>query len=249
MKKNILLFVSLLYFGALLSAQPCCMMQHTDNKHVGCQACDSIDVYLTTSRLDDARVKYLIERKTVEIDGEVAETVYFMQGIDTIYTWEAKSIWGDSNSLSVNIGDFDIEGDTLILYNFWAKAGDAPISPYGARIQRYKLCENGSISFISGEIYIETMPDYYIYQKMGKEELGYNSGSLFVRKTPNTEEKEAILRRYIQGVEEEYDAHFVCIDEARMLFQIVRMRLSKLLDFYTGQWRDTYHDNGFGFKN
>lgn len=210
---------------------------------------DSIDMCLNTQSLDDAGVKYLIERKTVEVDGEEAETVYFMQGIDTIYIWEAKSIWGDSNSLSVNIGDFDIRGDTLILYNFWAKAGDAPVSPYGARIQRYGLSGNGLISFISGEIYIETMSDYYIYQKRGKEELGYNLGCLFVSKNPNTEKEKTIFKKYIQGVEKNYNARFVYNDEACSLFGLVRKRLSKQLDLYTGKWDEIYHENGFGFKN
>lgn len=249
MKKNILLFVCLLYFGALLSAQPCHVKQLSATEHIDCSAYDSIDVCLTTKRLDDAGIKYLIERKTVENNDEDAEIVYFMSGVDTLYTWEAKSIWGDSNSLSVNIGDFDIEGNTLTLYNFWAKAGDAPVSPYGARIQRYKILENGLISFISGEIYIETMSDYYIYQKRGKEELGYNSGSLFLSKTPDTDEEKSMLRRYVKGVEKEYNARFVHNDEACLLFRIVRMRLSKQLDFYTGKWPDTYNDNGFGFKN
>lgn len=203
---------------------------------------DSIDVYLKTQILDNAGVKYLVERKTVEIDDEEAEIVYFMQGFDTTYTWVAKSIWGDSNSMSVNIGDFDVEGDTLILYNFWVKAGDAPISPYGARIQRYRILGNGLISFISGEIYIETMSDYYIHQNRDKEELGYNKGSQFLSLPPVTKQDKTILRRYIQGVEKEYNARFVYNNEASLLFQIVRKRLSKWIDFYTAKWIDTYRE-------
>ena len=189
----------------------------------------------------------MVEHENADPDDE--ETIHFIQGTDTIYTWVAKSILGDSNSISVNVGDFDIEGDTLILYNFWAKAGDAPVSPYGARIQRYKFSEDGNISFINGDIYIETISNYYIHQKEGKEELDYHVGCQYLNRLLKTVTEKEALKRYVEGVEKEYNAHFVFGKRAKSLIDRARMRLSKYLIFYTGKWDKMYYDNGFGFRN
>ncbi len=143
-----------------------------------------------------------------------------------------REIWGDSNSLSVMVGDYDISDSTLVLYHFWTKNGDAPVSPYGARIQVYGIDASENLVLKDSRLYIETMSDSYILQSMGKEDIGYHKGCLYLHHSPENATEEHDLDAYLSGVEEEYNGKFVFGEEADMLLDKVRKRLAPALKEY-----------------
>lgn len=159
-----------------------------------------------------------------------------------------KEVWGDSNSMSVMVGDYDVSDSTVVLYHFWAKAGDAPVSPYGARIQTYGMDANKKLILKGSMLYIETMSDNYILQCMSKQDLGYHRGCLYLHYPPKNATEKHDLNAYLAGAEKEYGSKFIIGKDADILLDKVRKRLSPALKQYTGDWNIRYEDNGFGYK-
>lgn len=197
------------------------------------------------------------ERFTVSVRGASGED---QEEVDTLYLFRAfenkpllavlhKDVWADSNSRSVMVGDYDATDSTFVLYHFWAKAGDAPVSPYGARIQTYGLEKEGLI-LKESRIYLETMSDYYVNQYRDKENLDYHVGVVFLHAVPESADERQELNAYVRGVEREYGAEFVWGEEADRLLVTVRERLAAELRRYTRDWPEHFNKNetGFGYK-
>jgi|GEM_PF-789025 len=114
---------------------------------------------------------------------------------------------GDCNSMSVEMGDFKILDSTLTFYTFWCRQGDAPVSPWGARIQKYKVTENGIVKKASSRLYIES----------SKEGWHENEGIKYLYKGAKNEKEQEALMKYIKDTEEEYNAKFVFGKESDQL--------------------------------
>ncbi len=61
-----------------------------------------------------------------------------------------KDKWGDGNSESLELGNYVLSDSLLTFYSFWCRRGDAPVSPYGARVQKYKF-KNSKLKLIEIE--------------------------------------------------------------------------------------------------
>lgn len=142
---------------------------------------------------------------------------------------------GDCNSNSLEIGDYKISDSTLTFYSFWCTMGDAPVSPYGARKQIYKIHKDGKITLQSSAIYIETTVTYW----------NENEGIQYLEKQPKNETERLALNRYIQKVEKEYHATFVLGDNAQQLISDVKEALDEQIQHETGDWDP---ETGFGIR-
>jgi hypothetical protein len=61
---------------------------------------------------------------------------------------------GGCSGKVIQKGAYEIAGGELILYSFWDKSGTLTDVPYGGRIQRYKVGNDGMFELLSSQIYI-----------------------------------------------------------------------------------------------
>lgn len=115
----------------------------------------------------------------------------------------------DCNSQSLQLGAYKLDGDSLILYSYWAWIGDAPISPFGVRKQVYQVSDNYNILLKSGLIYLE----------IGRE----------------GEPSEQIKK----DIESEYQATFIIDQKQKIsLFEEVTNVLKSEIEENTSSWKD-----------
>ena len=105
---------------------------------------------------------------------------------------------------SMQSGYYEINGTNIMLYTFWDRKGKAYDSPYGSRIQYYKMLPNHSVVLKSSKIYIETVRRNY------DEE----SGMKYLFTPPRTKSEIEAFEKYIKSVEREYKGVFVFGEEA-----------------------------------
>ena len=82
-------------------------------------------------------------------------SVYAAGKAQTVFTANLGSIQKECNTETVMIGDYETTDSTLTLYRYWAKAGFAPTSPYGAGQQTYKIGTNGQLSLSENVLFLE----------------------------------------------------------------------------------------------
>jgi len=137
---------------------------------------------------------------------------------------------GDCNSESLKIGDYTVTDSTITFYSFWCTTGDAPVSPYGARIQMYNVDEKGKLKLDSSQVYIEG----------GRK--GWIPGLDFLFKEPVTDKERKEFKTYIDEIESNYNATFVFNETAKELIKKVKQQLHKEIETETKTWND---DNSF----
>ncbi|MCC8186757.1 MAG: hypothetical protein LIP08_04400 [Bacteroides sp.] len=164
--------------------------------------------------------------------------VYREQDTLPCFTTELESIWGDSNSLSLQLATYELSDSLITLYHYWTKWGDAPVSPFGARKQIFRITDRGQWLQTEGKIVIETMTPLYIEQYGGPENLGYHHGALFMRRSPQSTEEKEMFRIYREGVQDEYEATFITDPtEMAALLQEVRGKIEPVWDKDRGDFR------------
>jgi len=152
------------------------------------------------------------------------------RGTKKLLTHTISSRMGDCNSVSIELGDYEISGDSIIFYSYWALHGDAPVSPFGVRKQIYQVKENGRLVLLGGKIYLEeTRPGW------ARDEW---SGVDYLENPPQNEEERKALDRYKKAVEENYHATFVDGEQKEQLFKDVKTRLKAEIDKYTSYWAE-----------
>lgn len=112
---------------------------------------------------------------------------------------------------STQEGAYEINGTTITLYSFWDRKGKVYDSPYGARIQQYKVLPDHSVVLGSSKIYMETARKSYDKQ----------SGMRFLFTPPKTASEKEALQAYVKSVEKQYKGVFVFGEEAKMLIDEV----------------------------
>ena len=143
---------------------------------------------------------------------------------------------GDCNSMSVEMGDYLIEDSAIVFYSFWCRQGDAPVSPWGARIQKYSVQKNGNVILASSRLYIETSrKDWY-----------ENKGIKYLFEVAKIKKEKIALKEYIETVEKEYNAKFVFGKDADKLLQDVKEKFSKRIELLLKDWNKI--ENSFGYK-
>ncbi len=114
-------------------------------------------------------------------------------------------------------GAYQIKGDTITLYTAWTRSRQAYDAPVGERIQVYRVEENGTITYKSGELYIET-------EMRGQDR---KSGMQYLVTPPKNSHERKALADYIRRVEEQYHATFVTPQRAKTLHQEVAEALAE----------------------
>jgi hypothetical protein len=145
---------------------------------------------------------------------------------------------GDCNSESIELGDYEVTDTTLILFSYWTRAGDAPVSPFGVRKQIYQVDKSGKFNLIKSELYIETS------RKGWKE----NKGIEYLYSTPINANQKKLLKEYIEEVEKKYNAKFVFGNYRTSLLSLVRTKLKKQILSKTKHWKDVYSNKIGGYK-
>ncbi len=128
-----------------------------------------------------------------------------------------KDSTGSCSEKSVQEGTYEINGTDITLYSFWDRRGKAYSSPYGARIQHYKMLPNHTVERVSSQVYIETERENYNAES-GMQYLFYN---------PQNDTEKKALKDYVESVEKEYKGVFVYGEEAKRLINEVQEALSR----------------------
>ena len=136
----------------------------------------------------------------------------------------------DHMGVTIQLGAYSTKGNQLILYSYWAWAGE-PANPfYGVRKQVYNATPDGELIFNNGEIYIETV-------KQGEESDEYD-GSEFLFTKPIGQEQINRLRNYKETVKSNFQATFVEGVKKERLLKEVKLLLQKEIRTTTNRWRN-----------
>lgn len=128
-----------------------------------------------------------------------------------------KDSTGTCSDKSVQEGAYEINGTDITLYSFWDRRGKAYSSPYGARIQRYKMLPNHTVEQVLSQVYIETE----------RENYNPESGMQYLFQAPQSNTEKEALKDYVKSVEKEYKGVFVYGEEAKRLMNEVQEALSR----------------------
>lgn len=145
--------------------------------------------------------------------GEVMKFYKEERNNDLIFVFSLilKDKTGTCADKSTQEGAYEINDTTITLYSFWDRKGKVYDSPYGARIQQYKVLPDHSVVLQSSNIYIETARKSY-----DKE-----SGMQYLFTPPKTVLEKEALQTYVKSVEKEYKGVFVYGEEAKILIDEV----------------------------
>jgi len=124
---------------------------------------------------------------------------------------------GGCSSKSMVKGSYEISGDTITFYTMWTRQGKAYLSPYGARVQRYKVLDSGKLELIEGKVYVEET----------KKNHDEGSGMEYLFHAPKTQEEKEQLQSYVKAVEEKYKATFIFKEEGKALIEEVKKALKR----------------------
>lgn len=167
--------------------------------------------------------------KIIEPSGDDQKELLKLSRVDNnksknILTHITKEKWEDCNSVSLELGNYIISENEITLYSFWCRAGDAPVSPFGARLQTYTIDKKGNVLLINSSIYLEA----------GRAE--WIKGLSFLFEKPKNLEETKQLKTYISAIETEYKAKFVFGKKAVALIEKVKSVLSKQIKKETSNW-------------
>jgi uncharacterized protein YlaN (UPF0358 family) len=144
----------------------------------------------------------------------------------------------DCNSISTEMGSYEVSDSTITFYTFWAKGGDAPVSPYGARMQQYLVQPDGKMKLISSALY-----ETYAAEKMKNIESYIESeGEL------TEAQLDSARMTFQKEIETEYHAQWISAFEGKKLMNEVRRKLNELYIRETQHWDETYCRESFGCK-
>lgn len=126
---------------------------------------------------------------------------------------------GNCSERSLEDGSYEVEGDTITLYSLWNRRGKAYLSPYGARIQQFKVLANGKLKAMGGQVYVEE----------SKRNYDKESGMQYLFYAPKNKEEKEELAQYVKDVELKYKATFVFKEEAKTLILKVKEAMNRKL--------------------
>jgi len=126
---------------------------------------------------------------------------------------------GGCAARSLEDGSYEIEGDTITLYSLWNRKGKAYLSPYGAKIQKFKVLSNGRLKTISSQVYVEET----------KRNYDEESGMQYLFHAPTNKEEKEKLDDYVKGVERKYKATFLFGEKGKNLMLQVKEAMKRKL--------------------
>jgi len=131
---------------------------------------------------------------------------------------------GSCASRSLEDGAYEIEGSTITFYTLWERTGQAYFEPFGAKIQKYNVNDEGLLEEVSSKLYVET----------SKKKHDDGNGMEYLFHEPQNEVEQEKLNAYVKEVEERYKGKFVFGDESRELIKNVKEALKRKM---RSMWR------------
>jgi hypothetical protein len=138
----------------------------------------------------------------------------------------------DCNSIVIELGGYDIHGNLIVFYSYWANMGSALASYYGVRKQVYQVSDKGQVKLKDSVLNIISGP-------MTEENEASGHGGDFLEL--NTKEKDLeqnlALKKYVRLIEKKFGGKFVFSDEADHLRKEVKTRLESEIQKETADWQ------------
>ena len=147
---------------------------------------------------------------------------------------------GNGSISSIEIGDYDIKGNQLIFYTYWA-SGDTQglwAYPYGVRKQIYTVNAKGGVDLTTAVIYVEDYNSEGDPQEIDAEKEYLQ----FLHTAPKNQQQRQALNHYIQSMQTRYKARFVSGQERTQLIQEVEKRLAPQIKTETQGWQADFKD-------
>lgn len=129
-----------------------------------------------------------------------------------VLSFTLKDSTGTCSDKSMQQGSYEINGNTIVLYTLWERKGRVYDAPYGAKIERYEVSEEGDVVQTSSRLYVETS-----IQSEDDE-----SGMRFLFSPPKTLSDKQQFDAYIQNVQRQFKGTFVFSNEAEDLIDEVK---------------------------
>ncbi len=138
---------------------------------------------------------------------------------------------GDCSSIQVELGAYEIKGNQIIFYTYWVAADlqGYLLYPFGFRKKVFSVNNAGKLKLIKAEIYIEDAINDVALKEIPN-----------LQKNPKTKTEKELLAKYINAVEQKYNAHFVNYKEKNTLQKEVRKKLEKEIQTVTKDWEKNY---------
>ena len=164
---------------------------------------------------------YFYNKETHKTDSTDLETnlLLFRNG-KKILTHIIRQNFVDCNSQTIELGDYEFCDSSITFYSYWAWQGGCCSGLFGARIQEFKVLNNGQLKLSNSKIYLQ------------KQKNNIENMSLTDR------------QKYISKIEKEYYANFVIGDQADKLIQIVKSKLANQIQIET----NGFEQNEIGYK-
>ncbi|CAG0904875.1 unnamed protein product [Cyprideis torosa] len=182
---------------------------------------------------------FTIIEDSISLDGEEHQQIHVYRGKKKLLSHTLYRSLGDCSIMSVELGKYQVIGQQIIFYSYWAIADRMPsyLTPYGFRKQIYEVDSLGRLQPSDAIIYLEdhtppelTAPEFY------QEDRWTHKGLDFLASPPQNEAEQRILADYIRIIEEIHHARFVFEDEKDALEKEVRAQLKSEIHFHTHDW-------------
>ncbi len=147
----------------------------------------------------------------------------------------------DCNSISVELGAYNVIGKQITFYSYWAYAGDTPASVYGFRKQIYEFNKENAVVLNKGLISISPAGSGY-----GGAELISTQIALDV-KDP-TDEQRKILIKGLADIKSNYQADLIPRAQLAPLEKEVRAILKDQIALHTEGWDQDKIMKKFGVR-
>ena len=147
---------------------------------------------------------------------------------------------GDCSILTIEVGDYDIKGNQLIFYTYWAASDRQGLwaYPYGVRKQIYTVNAKGGVDLTSAVIYVEDYNSEGDPQEIDAEKEYLQ----FLHTAPKNQQQRQALNHYMQSMQIRYKARFVSGKERTQLIQEVEKRLAPQIKTETQSWQADLKD-------
>jgi hypothetical protein len=142
----------------------------------------------------------------------------------------------DCNSIMLELGDYDIQGNQMVFYSYWANMGDAPASYYGVRKQVYEVSPKGRVRLKDSVLHIISGP-----RTEENQASGHGVDFLELNTQEKDLEQNLALKKYVRLIEKKFGGRFVFSNAADSLMKEVKTRLGPEIQKRTAHWQsDTF---------
>jgi len=124
---------------------------------------------------------------------------------------------GTCSDKSIQKGAYEINGTSIILYSFWDRSGPEYNAPYGARVQKYEVLNDGTVDLKESRVYIES----------DIKNFDLDTGMQYLFNAPHTDVEKKIFKEYITEMERAYKGTFIFNKDAKILINTVHDALKR----------------------